>query len=297
MFSGCSSLTSLDLSGFDTSNVELMSSMFYGCTSLESVDLSSFDTANVRIMYGAFRDYSSLESLDLSGFDTSSVFDADEALAGCISLTSVKVGPKTLANLSLPSEDVDGHADWYSEDADRWFTSEQIDAGRKTFSDVYMKSAPQARQSRHYRHHSGRSRCDRPRSRLHPDDVPPVQFQLRRVLLHDIDCRAKRRHCRGLERRGHRMERARGGHSGVSLLQLLCRRAPLHDLCRGARHARGRGLARRKVANTHNTMYMRARRRTRPLPIRVSSLPPRTLCICLSIIYTCHVYLSYRKAT
>jgi len=142
MFSGCSSLTSLDLSGFDTSNVELMSSMFYGCTSLESVDLSSFDTANVRIMYGAFRDYSSLESLDLSGFDTSSVFDADEALAGCISLTSVKVGPKTLANLSLPSEDVDGHADWYSEDADRWFTSEQIDAGRKTFSDVYMKSAP-----------------------------------------------------------------------------------------------------------------------------------------------------------
>lgn len=93
-------------------------------------------------MYGAFRDYSSLESLDLSGFDTSSVFDADEALAGCISLTSVKVGPKTLANLSLPSEDVDGHADWYSEDADRWFTSEQIDAGRKTFSDVYMKSAP-----------------------------------------------------------------------------------------------------------------------------------------------------------
>lgn len=82
MFSGCSSLTSLDLSGFDTSNVGLMSSMFYGCTSLESVDLSSFDTANVRIMYGAFRDYSSLESLDLSGFDTSSVFDADEAPCG-----------------------------------------------------------------------------------------------------------------------------------------------------------------------------------------------------------------------
>ena len=142
MFSGCSSLTSLDLSGFDTSNVGLMSAMFYGCTSLESINLSSFDTANVRIMTGMFNGCSSLESLDLSGFDTSGVFDADDALAGCVSLTSVKVGPKTLANLSLPSEDVDGHTDWYSEEAGRWFTSEQIDAGRKTISDVYMKSAP-----------------------------------------------------------------------------------------------------------------------------------------------------------
>ena len=44
MFSGCSSLASLDLSSLDTSSVTSMSSMFYGCSSLASLDLSSLDT-------------------------------------------------------------------------------------------------------------------------------------------------------------------------------------------------------------------------------------------------------------
>ena len=41
------SLTSLDVSSFDTSNVIDMSSMFDGCYALTSLDLSSFDTSNV----------------------------------------------------------------------------------------------------------------------------------------------------------------------------------------------------------------------------------------------------------
>ena len=49
MFPHCS-LTSLDLSNFDTSNVTDMSSMFYGCLNLKSLDLSSFDTSNVTNM-------------------------------------------------------------------------------------------------------------------------------------------------------------------------------------------------------------------------------------------------------
>ena len=39
MFYGCSSLASLDLSGWDTSNVTSMSWMFYGCSSLREVSL------------------------------------------------------------------------------------------------------------------------------------------------------------------------------------------------------------------------------------------------------------------
>ena len=73
MFYYCSSLTSLDLSGFDTSSVTYMSYMFFGCSSLTSLDLSGFDTSNVTDMYDMFSDCSSLTSLDLSGFDTSSV--------------------------------------------------------------------------------------------------------------------------------------------------------------------------------------------------------------------------------
>lgn len=38
MFYGCSSLTTLDLSGLDTINVTDMGSMFYECTNLTTID-------------------------------------------------------------------------------------------------------------------------------------------------------------------------------------------------------------------------------------------------------------------
>ena len=38
MFSGCSALTSLDLSNFNTKNVEDMSGMFSNCSSLTSLN-------------------------------------------------------------------------------------------------------------------------------------------------------------------------------------------------------------------------------------------------------------------
>ena len=47
MFSSCSSLTSLDLSNFDTSQVTNMGGMFDLSTSLTSLDLSSFDFSQV----------------------------------------------------------------------------------------------------------------------------------------------------------------------------------------------------------------------------------------------------------
>ena len=83
IFSGCSSLTSLDLSGFDTSSVTNMGGAFSGCSSLTSLDLSSFDTSAVTSMSTMFYSCSSLTSLDLSSFDTSSVTDMSFMFAGC----------------------------------------------------------------------------------------------------------------------------------------------------------------------------------------------------------------------
>ena len=54
MFSGCSSLASLDLSSLDTSNVTSMSFMFDGCSSLASLDLSGLDTSKVTRMSSMF---------------------------------------------------------------------------------------------------------------------------------------------------------------------------------------------------------------------------------------------------
>ena len=96
MFDGCSSLESLDLSGWDTSAVTNMSGMFSGCSSLESLDLSGFDVSNVSGdmangggMSVMFDGCSSLGSLDLSGWDTSSVTSMFHMFTGCSSLASL----------------------------------------------------------------------------------------------------------------------------------------------------------------------------------------------------------------
>ena len=91
MFSGCSGLTSLDLSGLDTSSVRSMYSMFGGCSSLTSLDLSGLVTSSVTNMEYMFKDCSGLTSLDLSGLDTSSVTDMGSMFKGCSGLTSLGV--------------------------------------------------------------------------------------------------------------------------------------------------------------------------------------------------------------
>ena len=54
MFYGCSSLTNIDLSNFNTNNVTYMNGMFGECTSLTNINLSNFNTNNVTDMNGMF---------------------------------------------------------------------------------------------------------------------------------------------------------------------------------------------------------------------------------------------------
>ena len=54
MFYNCSSLTSLNLSNFNTNNVTNMRSMFFDCSSLTSLNLSNFNTNNVIDMRSMF---------------------------------------------------------------------------------------------------------------------------------------------------------------------------------------------------------------------------------------------------
>ena len=75
MFSGCSALTSLDLTNFNTSKVESMHDMFEDCSALESLNLTNFNTENVTDMYGMFYQCEKLSSLDLSKFNTEKVTD------------------------------------------------------------------------------------------------------------------------------------------------------------------------------------------------------------------------------
>jgi len=88
-FYECHSLTNLDLSGFNTSNVTDMRYMFYYCSSLKSLDVSKFNTSDVTNMSGMFDYCSGLTSLDLSNFNTSNVTDMGYMFFDCHSLTNL----------------------------------------------------------------------------------------------------------------------------------------------------------------------------------------------------------------
>ena len=75
MFVGLYSCTSLDLSTFDTRNVTSMYQMFAHDRSLVNLNLANFNTWLVTDMAGMFEDLSNAVSLDLSSFDTYNVTD------------------------------------------------------------------------------------------------------------------------------------------------------------------------------------------------------------------------------
>ena len=89
-FRGMSNLTSLDLSGFNTSNVTSMYYMFNGMSNITSLNLSNFDTSMVTNMGFMFAYMYRLTSLDLSNFDTSKVTDMS-AMFFDTSLTSLNL--------------------------------------------------------------------------------------------------------------------------------------------------------------------------------------------------------------
>ena len=103
MFSGCSSLESLNLTGFDTSDVTDMSNMFQGCSSLETLDLSIFNTSKVTDMLCMFSGCSSLSSLNLSGWNTASAVNMSNMFGYCSSLESLDLpgwNTSSVANMS-----------------------------------------------------------------------------------------------------------------------------------------------------------------------------------------------------
>ena len=89
MFYNSKSLTNIDTSGFDTSKVVDMKFMFGGCNNLKNLDLSNFNTSSVKTMFYMFSDCNSITTLDLSNFDTSNVTNMNAMFHGCYSLTSI----------------------------------------------------------------------------------------------------------------------------------------------------------------------------------------------------------------
>ena len=115
MFYDCGTLTSLDLSDFNTANARDMRGMFYDCNRLSSLDLRSFSTGNVRNMGYMFWRCDSLKSMDLSSFDTTNVQDMRSMFEYCNALTSLDLSTFNTTNVRDTTDmfyDCPAGSDW-----------------------------------------------------------------------------------------------------------------------------------------------------------------------------------------
>lgn len=100
LFMGCKSLKKVNLSGLNTSKVTSMNNMFNGCESLESVDVSGFDTSNVTNMSGMFGNCKKLKTLNVSNFDTSKVEEMFGMFLECESLENLDLSGFNTSNVT-----------------------------------------------------------------------------------------------------------------------------------------------------------------------------------------------------
>ena len=104
----CRSLETIKLPSTVTFNKSGVSVafMFYGCSSLTSLDLSGWNTSNVKYMSEMFRECSSLTTLDLSGWNTSNVTDMNNMFYYCNKLSNLTLGTEWASNSSISSFDL-----------------------------------------------------------------------------------------------------------------------------------------------------------------------------------------------
>ena len=108
MFSGCSSLTSLDVSGWDTSRAYNVNRLFQNCSSISKIDLSNFDTTHCSYMKDIFSGMSSLDEIALGNLFS---FNGNGAATEC----------------ELPTPSGNGLTGlWYDADADEAYSSSDI---------------------------------------------------------------------------------------------------------------------------------------------------------------------------
>ena len=89
MFKNCKNLTFFNMSSFNTENVISMKNLFKSCSSLTSIDFSIINTKNLVDMEGMFDGCSSLISLDLSNFNTEKVIHMNSLFKNCRALSSI----------------------------------------------------------------------------------------------------------------------------------------------------------------------------------------------------------------
>ena len=89
LFSGCSALSNLNVSNWNTSNVTTMACMFADCSELTELNVSNWRTPNLTSCYFTFNQCYKLTNIDLSNWNMSNVINSDGMFQCCIALQNI----------------------------------------------------------------------------------------------------------------------------------------------------------------------------------------------------------------
>ena len=99
-FRGFTKAEDIDVSNFDSSEVEDMAYFFYKMNSLRSLELSSFNTDKTTDMTGMFAYVNSLKKLDLTNFNTSKVTNMSAMFHSMFNLGELKISSFNTENVT-----------------------------------------------------------------------------------------------------------------------------------------------------------------------------------------------------
>lgn len=91
LFNSCTSLTTLNESGWNVGKATNMIGMFFNCSSLVCLNLNEWDVSKVTTLHGMFNDCSSLMNLNINEWDVGNVTSLYYTFYNCSSLTELDV--------------------------------------------------------------------------------------------------------------------------------------------------------------------------------------------------------------
>ena len=100
LFYGCTGLTTIDLRGLKTGEVQNYSDMFTNCIHLARVDFTGMDTHSAQDFHSMFRGCAELSEVIWGGIDTSKVVSTVDMFNGCGSMTTMDLTPLNLNNVT-----------------------------------------------------------------------------------------------------------------------------------------------------------------------------------------------------
>lgn len=129
-FRGFTKTEDIDISNFDSSEVEDMAYFFYKMNSLQSLNLNSFNTNKTTDMTGMFAYVNSLKKLDLTNFNTSKVTNMSVMFHSMSNLDELKISSFNTENVTNMNGMFYGASKLASLELSNFDTSNVTDMGR-----------------------------------------------------------------------------------------------------------------------------------------------------------------------